>query len=71
MTALKEILARHPGDRETLLALISFSREAGDIPTALEYAERLAGMTPGDRDVTALVENLRHQAKVPGGQRLP
>jgi len=39
-----------------LLALISFSRDAGDIPTALEYAERLAGMTPGDRDVTALIE---------------
>ena len=65
MTVLKDILARHPGDRETLLALISFSRDAGDIPTALEYAERLAGMTPGDRDVTALIENLRRQTKVP------
>ena len=30
MTALKESLARHPDDRDTLLALISFSREAGD-----------------------------------------
>ena len=29
MTVLKDILARHPGDRETLLALISFSRDAG------------------------------------------
>ena len=65
MTVLKDILARHPGDRETLLALISFSRDAGDIPAALEYAERLAGMTPGDRDVTALIENLRRQNKAP------
>jgi len=65
MTLLKEVLARHPGDRETLLALISFSRDAGDFPTALEYAERLAGMTPGDPDVIALIENLRHQNKSP------
>ena len=35
-------LARRPGDRETLLALISFSRDAGDVLTALDYAERLA-----------------------------
>jgi Flp pilus assembly protein TadD len=65
MAVLKDILARHPGDRETLLALISFSRDAGDIPTALEYAERLARMTPGDRDVTNLIENLRRQIKAP------
>ena len=65
MTVLKEILARHPGDRETLLALISFSRDAGDVPTALDYAERLAKVTPGDPDVIALIENLRRQNKAP------
>ena len=65
MTVLKDILTRHPGDRETLLALISFSRDAGDFPTALEYAERLAGMRPGDPDVIALIENLRRQIKAP------
>jgi Flp pilus assembly protein TadD len=65
MTVLKEILARHPGDRETLLALISFSRDAGDFRTALEYAERLAGVRPGDPDVIALIENLRRQNKAP------
>src|SRR5262249_22200108 len=48
MSALKEILVRHPNDRETLLALISFSRDAGDLGTALEYAERLARVAPGD-----------------------
>jgi hypothetical protein len=35
------------------------------LPTALDYAERLARMTPGDRDVTALVENLRRQNQAP------
>ena len=61
MRVLKEGLARHPDDRDTLLALVSFSRDAGDIAAALEYAERLARITPGDRDLTALIENLRRQ----------
>ncbi len=34
MTELKEGLARHPGDRDTLLALINFSREGGDASAA-------------------------------------
>ena len=46
MAALKENLARHPVDRDTLLALISFSRDAGDVSTALEYAEQLAKIDP-------------------------
>jgi tetratricopeptide (TPR) repeat protein len=46
MTELKETLARHPNDRETLLALVSFSRDSGDARAALEYAERLAGIAP-------------------------
>jgi predicted CXXCH cytochrome family protein len=65
MRALKEILVRHPDDRETLLALISFSRDAGDFGTALEYAERLARVAPGDASLVALIENLRRQTKKP------
>jgi predicted CXXCH cytochrome family protein len=65
MTVLKESLDRHPGDRETLLALISFSRDAGDFGTALEYAERLARIAPGDASLVALIENLRRQIKKP------
>ena len=48
MTVLKENLARHPNDRDTLLALVSFSRDGGDARTALEYAERLARIAPQD-----------------------
>lgn len=39
--ALQHVLSRHPGDRETLAALISFEQEAGDPAAALGYAERL------------------------------
>ncbi len=48
MAVLKKSLARHPGDRDTLLALISFSRDAGDFATALHYAEQLARVAPND-----------------------
>jgi Flp pilus assembly protein TadD len=61
MAALKENLARHPGDRDTLLALISFSRDAGDLSTALEYAEQLARIEPTNSELATLVETLRRQ----------
>jgi Tfp pilus assembly protein PilF len=66
MAALKGNLARHPGDRDTLLALISFSRDAGDVPTALEYAEQLARIEPTNRELATLIETLRRQT---GGDR--
>jgi predicted CXXCH cytochrome family protein len=62
LTMLKESLARHPNDRDTLMALVSFSRDGGDAKTALAYAERLAQLAPGDRDLAAMVEALRRQA---------
>jgi hypothetical protein len=42
-----------------LLALVSYSRAAGDFGTALEYAERMACVTPGDPGLVALIEKLR------------
>jgi predicted CXXCH cytochrome family protein len=69
MTVLKQILVRHPDDRDTLLALISFSRDAGDFGTALDYAERLARVTPNDPDVVALIESLRRQGSSPAPTR--
>jgi predicted CXXCH cytochrome family protein len=65
MTVLKENLARHPADRDTLLALVSFSRDAGDFATALHYAEQLARVAPGDPNLTALVESLRREIEKP------
>ena len=37
---LKESQDAHPGDREILVAITSFGREAGDSVTALQYAEK-------------------------------
>jgi predicted CXXCH cytochrome family protein len=59
MKVLKESLTQHPGNRDILLALITFSRDAGDLVSALEYAERLASITPDDRGLANFVEDLR------------
>ncbi len=38
---LKESQDAHPGDREILVAITSFSREVGESVTAFQYAETL------------------------------
>jgi len=65
MAVLKQSLARHPDDHDTLLALINFSRDAGDIAAALDYAERLMRLMPGNQDLANLVQQLRQQATTP------
>ncbi len=62
---LKKSLARHPSDRDTLMALISFSREAGDNNSALEYAAQLVKITPDDQELTRLIQELRGQTNKP------
>jgi len=59
--ALKDSLARHPGDRDTLQALMSFNRDARDFTAALEYAEQMARLAPNDPSLSALIDTLRRQ----------
>jgi Flp pilus assembly protein TadD len=63
MKIMKENLARHPDDRNTLLALATFNRDSGDIGVALEYAEQLSRITPNDRDLIRLTDDLRGRLK--------
>jgi Tfp pilus assembly protein PilF len=63
MSVLKDNLRRHPADRDTLIGLIGFAREAGDYGGALDYAERLAAISPGDRNLAALIEELRRKVE--------
>jgi predicted CXXCH cytochrome family protein len=65
IAALKEALARHPGDRDTLQALMALSRDRGDFAAALEYAEQLARMAPNDIGLAAAISQLRRQAGAP------
>jgi predicted CXXCH cytochrome family protein len=60
---LKQSLVRHPNDRDTLLALLTFNRDSGDIGAALEYGEQLLRAAPNDRDLAGLVGDLRGRLK--------
>ena len=61
ITTLKENLNKHPVDRQTLQALVTFNRDAGNIASALDYAQRLARSAPEDRRIADLVEGLKRQ----------
>jgi tetratricopeptide (TPR) repeat protein len=63
IAVLKANLDKHPTDRDSLLALVTFNRDSGNIASALDYAERLAQLNPGDRQVSELVDALRRQLK--------
>lgn len=62
---LKLALQSHPANPDILTALISFSRLAGDTPAALGYAEQLSAITPEDRGLAALIQELRRTIKFP------
>ena len=62
MNVLKKSLVAHLGDRDTLLALISFARDSGDISSALAYANQLAQFTPDDPNLKALIEDLKQRS---------
>ena len=61
IAVLKENVDKHPSDRDSLLALVTFNRDSGDIADALAYAERLAQLVPGDRQISELVQTLKRQ----------
>jgi predicted CXXCH cytochrome family protein len=63
LKVLKKNLARHPADYDTLLALATFSRDAGDIAAALGYAEQLSQIVPNDPNIARLAVDLRARLK--------
>jgi Flp pilus assembly protein TadD len=65
---LRQNVARHADDRDSLMALVTFSRDSGDAGTALEYAEQLARISPQDAGLAALIRELQRQAGKPAAQ---
>jgi predicted CXXCH cytochrome family protein len=61
IAVLEDNLERHPGDRETLLALVNFSRASGDTASALRYAETLAAIEPDNEDLKRLIATLKQE----------
>ncbi|MDU1490621.1 MULTISPECIES: tetratricopeptide repeat protein [Bradyrhizobium] len=65
VSVLKDALRAHPNDSQILQALISFSRMSGDATSALRYAEQLAAIAPSDKELAALIQELRRIASPP------
>ena len=59
MQVLEQALKRHPGDRDILLALATFSRDAGHPAKAREYAARLLALAPQDAEARGLLQSLQ------------
>lgn len=56
---LEEAHKRRPADREVLYALINFNRANGDIPAAVEYAEKLIEVSPENSEATRILHELK------------
>jgi Flp pilus assembly protein TadD len=50
--------ARHPGDRDVLQALATYSRDANQIPAAIEYARKLVALDPEDPNAKQLLSEI-------------
>jgi len=60
---LRDALARHPYDRDLLLAMISYDAEAEMFESGLERAELLAQLEPDNPQVAQLLESLRKRSR--------
>ncbi len=58
LRVLDQAHERFPSDRDILLALVSFARDAGNGNRALDYARRLLALTPRDPQVINLLRSL-------------
>ena len=56
--ALETGLMKHPNDRDTLMALAAFQRDAGNLDAARDYARRLAKLEPENPQVRALLRQV-------------
>jgi len=63
ITVLESSMEKHPTDRNSLHALATFYRDAGNFAAALDYAKRLAAVAPGDRQISDLIDALARRIR--------
>jgi Flp pilus assembly protein TadD len=63
IAVLKQNLIRHPADRNTLIALISFYRELGNKDAATDYARRLVKAFPSDKQAAKILNEVQRPAQ--------
>lgn len=59
LQVLRESLEQHPFDPDLLTALATYSRDSGEIASAIRYAERLLEILPEDSNLQQLLSQLR------------
>jgi Flp pilus assembly protein TadD len=72
--ALQLLQAAHekfPQDREILMALIEYHRDAGDLKAASRWAQKLVAFSPQDAGARQLLESLRMNKNAPTEKELP
>ncbi|MGB5062636.1 MAG: tetratricopeptide repeat protein [Candidatus Competibacter sp.] len=55
---LETVLQHHPNDRDSLLALVAFQRDAGNLDAARNSARRLAALEPDNPDIQSLLQQV-------------
>lgn len=63
LTEWQRVLSEAPQNRDVLLALLQLCRQEQNWALALNYAERLQQLMPGDGELARLVEHLRANQK--------
>jgi Flp pilus assembly protein TadD len=58
LQVLTEVHQRHPADRDILVALVEYHRQAGDRQAAIAWARKLVEVSPGDVQARRLLESL-------------
>jgi hypothetical protein len=58
MALLERTHREHLTDRDVLMALVSITRDTGELVTALQYARELAALYPTDPQFRKLVSDL-------------
>jgi predicted CXXCH cytochrome family protein len=63
LALLEETHRRHPADRNVLMALVSISRDKGDLASALRHARELLILDPTNAQLQALVTELEKKMR--------
>jgi Flp pilus assembly protein TadD len=63
IAVLEQAHKRRPADRDTLSALAAFERDAGNLQSAITYAEQLVQLDPNDPNAKGLLTELRSRVR--------
>ena len=61
LKVLNTVHAKHPGNTEILIALVTMNRDAGHYQEALNYAHKLNQIMPGNNDLKNLIQTMSKQ----------